>query len=233
MRYGEHYQETYAPVAGWTSIRLLLALVLLFQWHTDQLDYVLAFPQPPVERELYMNFPKGFTVAGVTNPSDYVLRINKNIYGQKQAGRVWYQYLKHRLIDELGFIQSKHDECVFFKGQMMYVLYTDDSILAGPDKKEINKMVEDTKKAKLDITIEGDLTDFLGVNIDRRPDGTINLSQPKLIDQILGDLRMQQDNVSVKATPAASSKRLSRHLDAPTFDNSFNYRSIIGKLNYL
>jgi hypothetical protein len=39
----------------------------------------------------------------------------------------------------LGFVQSKHDECVFFRGSVMYVLYTDDSILAGPNEKEVEK----------------------------------------------------------------------------------------------
>jgi hypothetical protein len=48
----------------------------------------------------------------------------------------------------------------------MYVLYTDDSILAGPDFEEIDKAIEDIKKAKLDITIEDDIQDFFGVNID-------------------------------------------------------------------
>jgi hypothetical protein len=43
---------------------------------------------------------------------------------------------------------------------MMYVLYTDDSILAGPDQKEIEQVVQQMKEVGLDITIEGDLTDF-------------------------------------------------------------------------
>jgi hypothetical protein len=43
---------------------------------------------------------------------------------------------------------------------MMYVLYTDDSILAGPDQKEIEQTVQQLKEAVLDITIEGELTDF-------------------------------------------------------------------------
>lgn len=137
------------------------------------------------------------------------------------------------MIDELGFQQSKHDECVFYKGSMIYILYTDDSILAGPNKEEINETVEQMKRAKLDVTVEGDLTDFLGVNIDRRADGTINLSQPKLINQILSDLRMDSDSTTIKTTPAASSKLLSRHQDSPPFDRSFDYRSVIGKLNYL
>jgi hypothetical protein len=83
---GEHYDLTYAPVAGWTSVRLLLALVLLNNWYTVQLDYVLAYPQAPVERDLYMLLPKGFSIQGVDNPKDYVLHIHRNIYGQKQAG---------------------------------------------------------------------------------------------------------------------------------------------------
>jgi hypothetical protein len=139
--------------------------VLLNNWYTVQLDYVLAYPQAPVERDLYMLLPKGFLIQGVDNLKDYVLHIHRKIYGQKQAGRVWFQYLLKKL-ESVGFKQSRHDECVFFKDQMMYVLYTDDSILAGPDQKEIEQTVQQMKKAGLDITIEGDLTDFLGVNID-------------------------------------------------------------------
>jgi len=115
----------------------------------------------------------------------------------------------------------------------MYVLYTDNSILACPDEHEINEIIEDMKKVKLDITVEGDLQDFLGVNIDRKEDVSIHLSQPHLIDQILKDLRLDADNVAVKSTPASSSKLLSRQDDSEPLDNSFNYRSVIGKLNYL
>jgi hypothetical protein len=107
-------------------------------------------------------------------------------------------------------------------------------LLAGPDKRKIDKIIEELQtKAKLAITVEGDLADFLGVNIDRRSDGTIHLTQPHLIDQILSDLRLDNDKVNTRSTPAASSKLLTRHSKSPSFDNSFNYRSVIGKLNYL
>ena len=52
------YNLTYAPVANWATIKLLLALTLIHDWHTVQLDYVLAFTQAPVERELYMKIPR-------------------------------------------------------------------------------------------------------------------------------------------------------------------------------
>lgn len=232
MQKGVHYSETYAPVASWNSIRLLLSLTAVHKWHTKQLDFVLAFPQAPVEREIYMKIPKGFNIDEGDN-DDYVLQLHKNVYGQKQAGRVWNKYLVNKLTKELKFVQSKTDECVFYRGTTMYVLYTDDSILAGPDEKEIAQIIKDMKKVKLNITVEGGLEDFLGINIDRRKDGTINLTQPHLIDQILKDLRLEDDNVTTKDTPATSSNILRRHTESEPFDGSFNYRSVIGKLNYL
>jgi hypothetical protein len=197
------------------------------------LDYVLAYPQAPVEKELYMTIPKVFQI-DEGNLEDYVLNVHKNIYGQKQAGRVWNKYLVDQLINKLGFVQSKTDECIFYRGKTIYALYTDDSILAGPDEKKIEqKVIKDLRAADLELTEEGDLQDFLGVRIERKKDGSILLSQPHLIDQILKDLRLDGDNVTTKDTPALSSRLLSRHTKSEAFDKSFDYKSVVGKLNYL
>jgi hypothetical protein len=161
------------------------------------------------------------------------LQLHKNVYGQKQTGRVWNKYLVDKLVKRVSFVQSKVDEYVFYRGQTMYILYTGDSILAGPDEKEIDQIIKEMKQVKLDITIEGNLQDFLGVNIERKLDGTIHLTQPHLIDQILKDLRLDGDTVTEKTVPATSSKILSRHSASTPFDNSFNYKLVIGKLNYL
>ena len=86
MRPGIHYDLMYAPVASWLLVHLLLALTAIHGWHTKQIDYVLAYPQAPVKKELYMQIPKGFMLEGNKNPKDYVLKLHKNVYGQKQAG---------------------------------------------------------------------------------------------------------------------------------------------------
>jgi len=229
---GVHYNETYAPVASWNSIRIMLALVAAYEWHTQQIDYVLAFPQAPVEKEIYMKVPKGFKITG-KNSEDYVLKLNQNVYGQKQAGRVWNKYLERILIKQVGFTQSKIDECVYYKGNTMYVLYTDDSILAGPDKEEIESIIKQIKATGLNITREGDIKDFLGINIVKKDDGSIELTQPHLIDQILKDLKIDNDNLKVKDTPCKVSQILNSGRNETPFDNSFHYRSVIGKLNYL
>jgi hypothetical protein len=44
------------------------------------------------------------------------------LYGQKQAGRVWYLHLKKNLL-KLGFKPSEHDECVFYYGKTIFIVY--------------------------------------------------------------------------------------------------------------
>jgi hypothetical protein len=107
-----------------------------------------------------MLIPKGFTVEG-GRTQDYVLQLHKNVYGQKQAGRVWNKHLVKKLTKDLKFVQSKVDECVFYHGKMMYALYTDDSILAGPAQAEIDQIIKEMREVKLDIAVDGDLQDFM------------------------------------------------------------------------
>ena len=84
---GVNYEETYSPVAIWTSIRTLLILSVLNKWHTRHVDFVLAFPQAPFEYELFMKFLPGIKIKGVSNRT-HCLQLLRNLYGQKQAGRV-------------------------------------------------------------------------------------------------------------------------------------------------
>jgi hypothetical protein len=233
MEHGKHYDQTYSPVASWSSIRLILSLVATHKWHTAQIDYVLAYPQAAAERELYMEIPRGCELDGNKSKKDYALRINANLYGQKQAGRVWFLHLAKRLVEHCGFTQSKIDECIFYRGNVIYVLYIDDSLIVGPDQKEIDQVIQDIRAAKLNITVEGTIKDFIGVNIQRNKDDTITFSQPQLIQKVLKALRMEIGKVKSKSIPAASSRILKRHSASPPFDQSFHYRSVIGMMNYL
>jgi hypothetical protein len=90
-------------------------MAILSNWHTRQLDFVLAYTQADIERDLYMKLPAGFTMPGRTtieqDRRDYVLKLEKNLDRQKQAGRVWYLHLRKNLL-KLGFKPSQHDACV-------------------------------------------------------------------------------------------------------------------------
>ena len=225
------YDLTYSPTASWPAIRLALNMVLLHGWHAKQIDYVLAYPQAPAARPMFMNIPKGCQLPGY-NPKDWVFNVTRNIYGGKDSGRVWYLHLRSKL-ESIGFKKSDHDDCVFYKGKAMYVLYTDDSILVGPDQRELDSIVKEIESTGLRLTSDEGVDDFLGVNIDHHPDGTIHLTQKRLIQSILEDLGLTASNVKCVSTPMVSSKLLSRHPNSPSFDGSFNYRRVIGKLLFL
>jgi hypothetical protein len=129
-----------------------------------------------------MELPKNFTMPGTkithADKDKYVLKLIKNLYGQKQAGKVWYDRLKERLT-KLGFTQSKLDECVFYYRKTIFLVYTDDTILLGPDKEEIEKILKILSK-NFKVEDQGTLNDYLGVNIERRKDGKLEMMQPTL-----------------------------------------------------
>jgi hypothetical protein len=224
------YWETYAPVANWSSIRLLLAMTAINKWETRQIDFVLAYCQADAEHpNMYMAVPKGMEMDG--GSENFALRLVKNLFGQKQAGRVWNKHLVKGLLD-IGFVQSTIDECVFYHGGVIMALYTDDVIATAADPKELDKVVA-LMDDKFNITSQGKVEDFLGVKIDNQENGNIHFTQPQLIDQILEDLGLTQDNVAVKDTPAVSNQTLLRHETSAKFDESWKYRSVIGKMNFL
>jgi len=136
-----------------------------------------------------MSIPKGYQVPDGNN-KDYALKLNKNLYGQKQAGRVWNQFLVQKL-ESVGFQQSKYDPCILYRKRTIYILYTDDSIITAPTLDEINDAIAAIKSTSLKVTEEGDVQDFLGVNITRK-DGTVEFKQPLLIQSILDDLRLNE-----------------------------------------
>ena len=178
-----------------------------------------------------MKIPKGFEAEGAKK-GEYVFNIKKNTYRQKQAGRVWNKHLCAKL-EKLGFKKSIIDECVFYKEDMIYVLYTDDIILAGPSEQQIQATIKQMQETGLQLAIEGDLEDFLGINIYRTSRGAIHLTKPHLINSILQDLRLKKGESKSKDMPMKSSTILNKIKDSPEFDRSFNYQSVIGKMNYL
>jgi hypothetical protein len=82
-----NYYETFPPVVTWISLRTLLTLSLLNNWHTRQINFILAYPQAPIEFDMYMELPIGVEMRD-GNQKMHVLKLLKNLYGQKQVGRV-------------------------------------------------------------------------------------------------------------------------------------------------
>ena len=84
--------------------------------------------------------------------------------------------------------------------------------------------MSDMKKENLGVTVEGNLEDFLGVNINRRKDNIIHLTQPHLIEQIVKYLIQDNPKTSFKSTPEQPSKILHPHKQSDNFYKRLHYR---------
>ena len=89
--WGQNYWETYAPVENWVSVRMLLAIAKIHDLPSKGIDFVLAFPQAELEVPVYMEFPIGFVSENDERQGKYVLRLNKSLYGLKQASYSWFE----------------------------------------------------------------------------------------------------------------------------------------------
>jgi len=133
--YGMNYFETYAPVVTWLAIRLMIIFGIIFCWALRQADFIMAYPQAPIEMDIYMELPQGIQTAH-GNSKDHVFKLEKNIYGQKQAGRVWNSFLVDKLMS-LGFTPSLINDCVFYHDNIIFMVYVDDGIFLGNDDSKL------------------------------------------------------------------------------------------------
>jgi hypothetical protein len=110
-------------------------------------------------------------------------------------------------------------------------LVVDDGIFLGNDNSKLTDAIRDIQNSGLSIENQGHPADYVGVNIKRMKDGSYEFTQCSLIDSIIEDVGLK--DAKVKPVPAKVSLRLHAFKDEPPFDLNFNYRSAVGKLNYL
>jgi hypothetical protein len=235
---GEHYWATYAPVVNWRTVRLVLILSLLGQLQSRQIDYVNAYTQAPADCDIFMTIPAGFTVINDTleftgtnirnETSLYALRIKKNMYGLKQAGNNWFDALKTSLLS-LNFKQSEHDPCLFIKNNCLILVYVDDCLIFSKNNEILDAVINSLQSVFV-LTSQGTVGAYLGIDIKKTTQGFIELTQTGLIQKIISACGLQ-DQSAEHSVPATTI--LTADLDGPPREHSWNYRSLIGMLNYL
>jgi hypothetical protein len=189
----------------------------------------MAYPQALIKMDIYMELPQGIqTKHG--NSKEHVLKLEKNIYGQKQAGRVWNSFFVDK-ITSIGFTMSLIDDCVFFCGDIIIMVYVDDGISLDSNDLQLQEVIKEIQNLGLNIEDQGHPADYVGANIKKLKDGSYEFTQQALIDFIIDDVGLK--DAKVKPAPTKVSLQLQASKDEPAFDLNFNYRSAVGKLNYL
>nr|GEU52137.1 zf-CCHC domain-containing protein/DUF4219 domain-containing protein/UBN2 domain-containing protein [Tanacetum cinerariifolium] len=85
---GIDFDETYAPVARFESIRILLAYACAYDFKIYQMDVKSAFLNGFINKKVYVAQPPGFVDFEKPN---HVFKLKKALYGLKQALKAWKQ----------------------------------------------------------------------------------------------------------------------------------------------
>ena len=96
----------------------------------------------------------------------------------------------------------------------------------------IKKEVEGLRQEKFKIEYQGNIADYLGFDFENLPDEKIKMTQPHLIDQIVQEVGINSKMIGT-STPAASTKICQRTKEDVPVYHRFNYRKVVGKLNFL
>jgi hypothetical protein len=222
--FGIDYEETFAPVVKYQSIRILLALATVHDWEVHQMDFVTAFLNATLSEEIYMEQPPGYTNE---NPDDVCLLI-KGLYGLKQSPRVWNKKYKD-IMEELGFVCITADESVYVNESLIVGVYVDDLIIVSPHLEKIEKFKKDIKK-KYDVKDLGELSLILSMRWTRNRGERISfLSQETYANEIVE--RFSMSDCKPVATPGVN-------LETPedekkSFKSKTLYMQACGSLSHL
>lgn len=232
---GIDYNETFAPVVKYKSLRIILCLANIFNYELKQMDVITAFLNAKLDEDVYMHVPEGFKYS-----TGDVLKLIKSLYGTKQAPHMWNDNL-NAFIMSIGFDRLTSDTCVYVKrtksGNMIIIsIFVDDivSAYASADEKEW-LVVKNLFMSKYKMKDLGDVSWILGMKLSRdRVRGVLSLDQSLYLNKVLSRFNMMDSNPV--PTPESSLK-LSK-ADCPiSTEEKYNmrdvpYMSAVGSLLY-
>ena len=179
--YGLDYTETFSPVAKLNSIRIIISLTANLDWPLHQFNVKNAFYMVILLRLFVWLNHLGLSPRSVCH-------LKKSIYGLKQSSYAWFDKFSKAIISH-GMTRSQVDHFVFFKktrtGIVILVVYVDDIVITGNDKKGISILINHLSLSFLTKDL-GKLCYFLGIEVVISKAG-ISLFQRKYTLDILQD----------------------------------------------
>ena len=127
-KWGVNYWETYAPVVNCISVRSILAIVSKHEFPTRSIDFVIAFSQVDLDVDVFIDPPLRMIVD--RKRGEWVLKLNKSLYGIKQESKKWFDLLKPAL-KRRGYHKFQVYPCVFYRKYSVILTYVDDSVIAN------------------------------------------------------------------------------------------------------
>uniref|UniRef100_A0A251TCA0 Putative copia protein n=1 Tax=Helianthus annuus TaxID=4232 RepID=A0A251TCA0_HELAN len=228
QKYGIDYQDVFAPVIRFDTVRLVLALAAHHGWHLHQMDVKTAFLNGYLKEQVFIEQPEGYVVKGKERK---VCKLKKALYGLKQAPRAWYSRIEGYFATH-GFKRCIYEHTLFTKmskeEKIIICLYVDDLIIASDSLSSIESFKELMKK-EFEMTDMGILHYFLGMEVSF-DNGNIILTQQQYAKSLLSKFNMM--NCSGISTPMEYGLRLTKQDPDDEVEPNL-YRRLVGSLMYL
>jgi hypothetical protein len=172
------------------------------------------------------------------DPPKYV-KLLKSIYGLKQAGALWNQFLTNVLL-KLHFIQAPCDPCVFTKfnsdtGEDIDIcLHVDDILCSATNINHITTLHSELTTEFGEVNDTTTTHTHLGLKWNINSNGSITITQPGYIDKIIKDLQLQDSSPTFLPFETLQSKSHTlQHISSSHSDTYTNQlRHIIGLLSH-
>lgn len=226
------YLDTFSPVAKLVTVKAMLAVAAIKGWFLNHLNINNVFLHGDLTEDIYMTIPDGLLSKGEPSPPPgTVCKLEKSLYGLKQASRQWFLKFSE-VLTSYCLQKSSSDHSFFVKNDEVnflgLVVYVDDILLASNSQ----LLIDDFKRFMARHFTYKDLGPvkyFLGLEMARNSSG-IFLCQRKYALDLLADSGLL--GCKPCTTPMDSGTSLSQDSGTSLADPSV-YRRLIGRLLYL
>ncbi|WVZ80464.1 LOW QUALITY PROTEIN: hypothetical protein U9M48_027935 [Paspalum notatum var. saurae] len=203
----QDYEETFAPVARFEAIRILLAFAASKGFKLQQMDVKSAFLNGFIEQEVYR---------------DNLLALRVPSF---QTG------LKSFLLKS-GFVMGSIDKTLFLLSRggdtLIGQIYVDGIIFGSSSHTLVSSFTEQMSR-EFEMSLMGELQFFLGLQIKQGPEGTF-VHQAKYTRDILKKFEMGDSKPMT--TPMSTNTALDADEDGEAVDQK-EFQGMIGSLLYL
>lgn len=212
QHYGENFWDIYAPVSSTDSVLVLIAIAAHLRVKIRTADVKSAFLRTdlPLSEVVICTAPPGFKSV-TPDGTEIVLRLNKCIYGLRQAPHHWHELISKFLL-EFGFKRTDSDACLFIKSTdpdsyFALALHVDDMIVVCKQDQHWNDFLKFLESRDLSLTVNDPADQCLGLVFEYRSEG-IFIHQRPLINETISAFNM--DKAKPVSTPSAHDQYLSK-----------------------
>ena len=187
---GLEYNETYAPTTDVALVFFILCLGIMTSSVVKFFDIGSAYLEGRSDiEELYAWLPAELSVEN--KPTR--IKLNGNIYGTKQAGKVWNDKF-NAVLRSIGLIRCPVTPCLYarFNGDdyVFITMHVDDCLVIASNDEIIDELMCELRKHIRRVTLSDDFSRYLGMDLTYIPNSNyVLVSQEVYIEAKFSDYR--------------------------------------------